>query len=141
MDVTGSEYARAYQPIPYTNCHVPVSEGVRPPGNRALFSTFRGDFLTKLHRKPGEKGQNIHGRKLKIFSGDGAPTLRISVPCHGLTCPDLKVAGKEPGKSGKFREFPEALGKSDSLPALSGPVLRDTARLSQRYPPIARYGV
>ena len=31
-----------------------------------------------------------------------------------------------------------------SLPvmrALSGPVLRDTARLSQRYPPIARYGI
>ena len=26
-------------------------------------------------------------------------------------------------------------------PMLSGPVLRDTARLSQRYPPIARYGV
>ena len=26
-------------------------------------------------------------------------------------------------------------------PTLSGPVLRDTARLSQRYPPIARYGV
>ena len=25
--------------------------------------------------------------------------------------------------------------------APSGPVLRDTARLSQRYPPIARYGV
>ena len=28
-----------------------------------------------------------------------------------------------------------------SLSVLSGPVLRDTARLSQRYPPIARYGV
>ena len=27
------------------------------------------------------------------------------------------------------------------LCSLSGPVLRDTARLSQRYPPIARYGV
>ena len=27
------------------------------------------------------------------------------------------------------------------LTVLSGPVLRDTARLSQRYPPIARYGV
>ena len=27
------------------------------------------------------------------------------------------------------------------LSHLSGPVLRDTARLSQRYPPIARYGV
>ena len=26
-------------------------------------------------------------------------------------------------------------------PKLSGPVLRDTARLSQRYPPIVRYGV
>ena len=26
-------------------------------------------------------------------------------------------------------------------PPLSGPILRDTARLSQRYPPIARYGV
>ena len=28
-----------------------------------------------------------------------------------------------------------------SCPSLSGPILRDTARLSQRYPPIARYGV
>ena len=27
------------------------------------------------------------------------------------------------------------------MQGLSGPVLRDTARLSQRYPPIARYGV
>ena len=27
------------------------------------------------------------------------------------------------------------------IQTLSGPVLRDTARLSQRYPPIARYGV
>ena len=30
---------------------------------------------------------------------------------------------------------------SDVFSELSGPVLRDTARLSQRYPPIARYGV
>ena len=29
----------------------------------------------------------------------------------------------------------------DLIPQLSGPVLRDTARLCQRYPPIARYGV
>ena len=28
-----------------------------------------------------------------------------------------------------------------TLSSLSGPVLRDTVRLSQRYPPIARYGV
>ena len=44
-----------------------------------------------------------------------------------------------------FAPFPSALlwfgvGKSRSH-ALSGPVLRDTARLSQPYPPIARYGV
>ena len=31
--------------------------------------------------------------------------------------------------------------KLSSCSQLSGPVLRDTARLSQRYPPIARYGV
>ena len=48
---------------------------------------------------------------------------------------------------GKFREtlrsagnFQKLWGSPTSLP-LSGPVLRDTARLSQRYPPIARYGV
>ena len=29
-----------------------------PPGNRASFSTFWGDFLTKLHREAGEKGKN-----------------------------------------------------------------------------------
>ena len=29
-----------------------------PPGDRAIFSTFWGDFLTKLDRKAGEKGEN-----------------------------------------------------------------------------------
>ena len=28
-----------------------------PPGNRAIFSTFWGHFLTKLHSQPGEKGK------------------------------------------------------------------------------------
>ena len=32
-------------------------------------------------------------------------------------------------------------GRERTFRVLSGPVLRDTARLSQRYPPIARYGV
>ena len=31
------------------------------PGNRAIFSTFWGDFLTKLHSKPGEKGKDSTG--------------------------------------------------------------------------------
>ena len=29
-----------------------------PPGDRAIFSTFCGDFLTKLHRELGENGEN-----------------------------------------------------------------------------------
>ena len=29
-----------------------------PPGNRAIFSTFWGHFLTKSHIKPGEKGKD-----------------------------------------------------------------------------------
>ena len=33
------------------------------------------------------------------------------------------------------------LARTPCVPLLSGPVLRDTARLSQRYPPIAHYGV
>ena len=28
-----------------------------PPGNRAIFSTFWGDFLAELHIEPGEKGK------------------------------------------------------------------------------------
>ena len=38
-----------------------------------------------------------------------------------------------------WRPFPQKLMKFRR--SLSGPVLHDTARLSQRYPPIARYGV
>ena len=38
---------------------------------------------------------------------------------------------------------PPKIGRGEETPSrtLSGPVLRDTARLSQQYPPIARYGV
>ena len=36
-----------------------------PPGNRALFFTFWVDFLTKSHRRPGEKGKSIYWRSLK----------------------------------------------------------------------------
>ena len=54
-----------------------------PPGNRAIFSTFWGHFLTKLHRKPGEK-EKIHWRKSTKSSGEASPKLQISVPCRGL---------------------------------------------------------
>ena len=55
------------------------------PGNRAIFSTFWGDFLTKLDRKPG-KHEKIHWRKFKKSSGDGAPKLQIFVV---EPCPDM----------------------------------------------------
>ena len=50
------------------------------------------------------------------------------------------------GKSCKFGEIAawkgvHGAGVLGGIYHLSGPVLRDTARLSQRYPPIARYGV
>ena len=42
--------------------------------------------------------------------------------------------------SGFPADIPDPYARMPRL-RLSGPVLRDTARLSQRYPPIARYGV
>ena len=43
---------------------------------------------------------------------------------------------------GFWRIFPRYQScRSGGAGELNGPVLRDTARLSQRYPPIARYGV
>ena len=52
------------------------------------FSTFWGDFLTKLHSKHGEKGIKSTGENSKKSSADGTPKLQISVPCRGRTCPD-----------------------------------------------------
>ena len=44
--------------------------------NRAIFSTFWGHFLTKLHSQPGEKGKDPLERVPKKSSGDGAPKLQ-----------------------------------------------------------------
>ena len=57
-----------------------------PPGNRAIFPSFWGDFLTKLHRKPGES----NGENSEKSSGDGAPKSQISVPCRSRKRPDKK---------------------------------------------------
>ena len=57
-------------------------------GSRAIFSSFGGDFLTKLHRKPGEGGifstgkRNLKWRKFPKLA-------EISVACRGRTCPEL----------------------------------------------------
>ena len=45
------------------------------------------------------------------------------------------------GRHKRFRVWCSACRARMARRDLSGPVLRDTARLSQRYPPIARYGV
>ena len=59
-----------------------------------------------------------------------------------------RVTGKEAKFARTFRKSSRKRGFFFGISgfgvgfwALSGPVLRDTARLSQRYPPIARYGV
>ena len=56
---------------------------------------FWGDFLTKLHRKPGEKGKTSTGENSKKSSGDGAPKLQISVPSQprgkSRNCPERAV--------------------------------------------------
>ena len=71
----------------------------------------------------------------------GGTNLGVFVPMW----PGHKHAGVVTGHVGmntpKF--VPPCWGRPPFHPTqtLSGPVLRDTARLSQRYPPIARYGV
>ena len=60
---------------------------ISPPGSRAIFSTFWGNFLVNLHIKSGEKGK-IHGRQFKKSSGEVSLKLQIFVPCRGRTCPD-----------------------------------------------------
>ena len=87
------------------------------------------DFRPSISRKSGRKkfheklATNSAGRKFKLlslarlweFGGTRTDVRSISVGFFSIL---------------RAIEF-----------ALSGPVLRDTARLSQRYPPIARYGV
>ena len=51
------------------------------------------------------------------------------------------MKGKEMGTGPEGPEGKREKRKGARKHTLSGPVLRDTARLSQRYPPIARYGV
>ena len=44
-----------------------------PSGNRAIFSTFWGDFLAQLHRKPGEQGKNNPLEKIERNPVETAP--------------------------------------------------------------------
>ena len=85
----------------------------------------------------------------KFLSGVGwctvslLPVYQRPVSKRGGVLPDLDLSVPICSVC-LFRDFPDFFwGHSRCLLiySLSGPVLRDTARLSQRYPPIARYGV
>ena len=67
------------------------------PWNVAIFSTFCGSFLTKLHRKAGEKGKQSTGENSKESSGDQTPKLQISVPCRDRMCPEKKKVSRDLG--------------------------------------------
>ena len=98
----------------------------------------------------GEVRENFRG-SLGNFRGTSG--LLFSSTVRELPGKSPKTSGEARGTSGEVRGLSRSSGEPDSLPVtrqiclqikqggLSGPVLRDTARLSQRYPPIARYGV
>ena len=75
----------------------------------------------------GPKSPTKHGKNAKI-----AKSTRVCPPTGGLSLRGVAIMTVLGGFGGSG-EHPTLL--------LSGPVLRDTARLSQRYPPIAHYGV
>ena len=86
----------------------------------------------------GNQRRSKGGKKRRCFA------VRISASL--LKCLILMVAAV--GKNPTMIRVTLSRGRDLSeralwslLNDLSGPVLRDTARLSQRYPPIARYGV
>ena len=66
-----------------------------PPRNRAIFSTFGGRFLTKLHRKPGEKGTTSTGenRKNPVCRGRRRPEQAKRLPPKRST--DLGLQGEK----------------------------------------------
>ena len=81
---------------------------------------------------------------VKKFSG--TPRGRVPfVPwkcpvCPGDIQPNLCGIAHKSGRDSP-PNCPRDTSQGIPTTKLSGPVLRDTARLSQRYPPIARYGV
>ena len=83
-------------------------------------------------------------RTMEMNGGSSAPYL-ARTPCVPLFSTLFKKGGNRrafrlPGAGGDH--FHCTVEPSPGrIRCLSGPVLRDTARLSQRYPPIARYGV
>ena len=73
---------------------------------------------------------------LKVFAGE----LNIHAPfLRHLPSAEGHLQGWR--VNSKIWPHTNAGSRNTSNEELSGPVLRDTARLSQRYPPIARYGV
>ena len=72
-----------------------------PPGNRAIFSTFWGDFLTNLHIKPGEREQKSTGQNSEN------PVERFPRNCRFLSLVVVERVLK--GLGGLFPVFPRQL--------------------------------
>ena len=73
------------------------STRLAPPGNQAIFSRFRGEYLTQ---KAWRKKRKSHWRIFKKSNGDGSLKLQISVPCRGRTRPDPFWGFPESGSRG-----------------------------------------
>ena len=50
-----------------------------------------GPFPCWITQQTWRKGKTSSGESSKKSSGDGAPTLQISVPCRGRTCPEYSI--------------------------------------------------
>ena len=75
-----------------------------PPGNRAIFCTFWGHFLTELHSKPGEKSKNIHWRKILKIQWRRRPEIADFCPLSWSNMSRLQSLTKLSRMSTKWSE-------------------------------------
>ena len=112
--------------------HVEPSNMHQPPCNKR-----RNNTPNTKEKKTKETHQTP--RKKKLNTKEKRQTKHQGKNKHQR----MEDQGREKrqGTSSSFCKDTQSRPEHVNFRALSGPVLRDTARLSQRYPPIARYGV
>ena len=117
--------------------------GFPPIPERAPKSAENRTFCVKSAQKMRKKCGFPHFWALFLESAETPLFLQINVFAVWALRLDRKYTSPTPQATARAF-FTAALLVSlrcSMTSILSGPVLRDTARLSQRYPPIARYGV
>ena len=73
-----------------------------PPGDRTIFSTYWGNFLTKFHRNLETEEKNPQ-EKFKKIQWRRRSKLQIPVPCRGRTHPDNYTPAEAATK--KFKKY------------------------------------